>query len=373
MENNMIRVAITHGDTNGIGYEVILKAFESQEMLELCIPIIYGSPKVAAYHRNLLNIQTNFSIIDKAEDAKPGRLNMLATFDDEVKIEMGKPSKEAGWASLKALEKALDDYEHGEFDILVTAPINKNNIQSDQFNFCGHTEYIESKAGEGQKALMILMNDRLRVALATTHLPIKDVAAAINKELIVEKGKILHQSLKRDFNISNPRIAILALNPHAGDNGVLGTEEQEIIIPAIKELEEDGIQAFGPYAADGFFGSGTFNKFDAILAMYHDQGLAPFKTIAIEDGVNYTAGLPIIRTSPDHGTAYNIAGKNVADASSLRHAVYAAIDIFRNRKNYDEPLANPLKKLFHEKRDDSEKVRFAIPKPKQAKEEEKKE
>lgn len=369
MEEKMIRVAITHGDTNGIGYEVILKAFESPEMLELCIPIIYGSPKAAAYHRNLLNIQTNFSIIDKAEDAKPGRLNMLATFDDEVKVEMGKPSKEAGKASLMALEKAMADYNNGAFDVLVTAPINKSNIQCEQFNFCGHTEYIENKAGDGQKALMILMNDRLRVALATTHLPIKDISGAINKELIVEKGKILHQSLKRDFSISNPRIAILSLNPHAGDNGVLGTEEQEIIVPAITELEEAGIQAFGPYPADGFFGSGTYSKFDAILAMYHDQGLAPFKTIAVEDGVNFTAGLPIIRTSPDHGTAYDIAGKNIADANSMRQAIYAAIDIYRNRQNYDEPLANPLKKLYHEKRDDSEKVRFAIPKAKQNKEE----
>ena len=371
MEDKLIRVAITHGDTNGIGYEVILKAFEAPEMLELCIPIIYGSPKAAAYHRNLLNIQTNFSIIDKAEDAKPGKLNMLATFDEEVKVEMGQPSKEAGAAALKALEKAMEDYEEGLFDVLVTAPINKNNIQSEQFNFCGHTEYIESKVGDDEhKALMILMNDRLRVALATTHLPIKDVSGTISKELIVEKTKILHQSLKRDFFIPNPRIAILALNPHAGDSGVLGTEEQEIIIPAINELEEAGIQAFGPYAADGFFGSGTYSKFDAILAMYHDQGLAPFKTIAIEDGVNYTAGLPIVRTSPDHGTAYDIAGKNMADESSLRHAIYTAIDIFRNRINYDEPLANPLKKLYHEKRDDSEKVRFAIPKARQEKAEE---
>lgn len=373
MEEQLLRVAITHGDTNGVGYEVILKAFENPEMFELCIPIIYGSPKAAAYHRNLLNIETNFSIIDKAEDAKPGRLNMLATFDEEVKVEMGQPSKEAGTAALKALEKAMADYEEGLFDVLVTAPINKNNIQCEQFNFCGHTEYIESKAGEGEKALMILMNDRLRVALATTHLPIKDVAGAITKELIVEKGTILHNSLKRDFNISIPRIAILALNPHAGDGGVLGSEEQEIILPAIEELEAAGIQAFGPYAADGFFGSGAYIRFDAILAMYHDQGLAPFKTIAIEDGVNFTAGLPIVRTSPDHGTAYDIAGKNMADANSMRQAIYTAIDILRNRENYDEPLANPLKKLYHEKRDDSEKIRFAIPKSKQEAKEQNKE
>lgn len=365
MEEKLIRVGITHGDTNGIGYEVILKAFEAPEMFELCIPIVYGSPKVAAYHRNQMDIQTNFSIIDKAEDAKPGKLNLLATFDEEVKVEMGQPSKEAGEAALKALEKALADYENGLFDVLVTAPINKKNIQSEKFNFCGHTEYIESKAGEGSKALMILMNDRLRVALATTHLPIKDISGAISKDLIVEKGKILFNSLKRDFSISCPRIAVLALNPHAGDDGVLGNEELDIIVPAIRELEENGMQAFGPYAADGFFGSGAYTNFDAILAMYHDQGLAPFKTIASEDGVNYTAGLPIVRTSPDHGTAYDIAGKNMASANSMRHAIYEAIDIFRNRKFYDEPLANPLKKLYHEKRDDSEKVRFAVPKNRQ--------
>lgn len=362
MEHKKIRVAITHGDTNGIGYEVILKAFADPAMFELCTPIVYGSPKVAAYHRKALDLQTNFSIIEKAEDAQADRLNMLATFEDEVKVDLGQPSKEAGEAALKALDRAMTDFRAGLYDVLVTAPINKNNIQSDLFHFCGHTEYIEQCLGGGKKALMILMNDTLRVALVTTHLPIKDVASAITKESIVEKATIFHQALKRDLRISNPRIAVLSLNPHAGDGGVLGSEEQDVIIPAIEELEKAGIQAFGPYAADGFFGSGAYNRFDGVLAMYHDQGLAPFKTVALENGVNYTAGLPIVRTSPDHGTAYDIAGKGVADEQSFRQAIYAAIDIWRNRQNYDEPMANPLPKLYHEKREDGEKARFTVKK-----------
>lgn len=365
MEDKLIRVAITHGDTNGIGYEIILKVFEEPAMLELCTPIIYGSPKAAAYHRKMLDLQTSFSIISKAEDAQEGRVNLLTAFDEEVKIEVGKPSKEAGEAALKALDRAMTDYRAGLYDVLVTAPVNKNNIQSDRFRFCGHTEYIENCIGEGNKALMILMNGSLRVALVTTHLAIKDVAEAITKEAIVEKTKIFHRSLKRDMRISNPRIAVLALNPHAGDDGLLGTEEREIITPAIEELEAAGIQAFGPYPADGFFGSGMYGRFDGIMAMYHDQGLAPFKALAAEDGVNFTAGLPVVRTSPDHGTAYDIAGKGVASEASLRQAIYTAIDIYRNRISYDEPLENPLPKLYHEKRDESEKTRFSIPKPKE--------
>ena len=362
MEEKKIRVAITHGDTNGIGYEVILKTFADPAIFELCTPIVYGSPKVAAYHRKALDLPTNFSIIEKAEDAQNGRLNLLTTFEEEVKVDLGQPSKEAGVAALKALDRAMTDYRAGLYDVLVTAPINKNNIQSDLFHFCGHTEYIEQSVGDGHKALMILMNDNLRVALVTTHLPVKDIAQAITKEKIVEKATIFHQALKRDLRISSPRIAVLSLNPHAGDGGVIGTEEQETIIPAIKELEEVGVYAFGPYAADGFFGSGMYNRFDGVLAMYHDQGLAPFKTLALENGVNFTAGLPIVRTSPDHGTAYDIAGKGVADEQSFRQAIYAAIDIWRNRQNYDEPLANPLPKLYHEKREDGEKARFTVKK-----------
>jgi 4-hydroxythreonine-4-phosphate dehydrogenase len=360
----MIRVAITQGDTNGVGYEVILKTFADPAMFELCTPIIYGSPKIAAYHRKALNLETNFSIINSAEEARNGRLNILACFDEEVKVELGQPSEEAGLAAFKALDRAMTDYRAGLFDVLVTAPINKATIQSPGFHFPGHTEYIETSVGDGNKALMILMNESLRVALVTTHLPIKEVSKAITKEAIIEKATIFHKTLRRDFRISNPRIAVLSLNPHAGDNGLLGSEEQEVIKPAIDELEKAGIQAFGPYPADGFFGSNAYDHFDGVLAMYHDQGLAPFKTIALESGVNFTAGLPIIRTSPDHGTAYDIAGQGKADENSFRQAVYTAIDVFRNRKNYDEPLENPLPKLFHEKRDDSEKVRFAIPKAK---------
>ena len=360
----MIRVAITQGDTNGVGYEVILKTFADPAMFELCTPIIYGSPKIAAYHRKALNLETNFSIINSAEEARNGRLNILACFDEEVKVELGQPSEEAGLAAFKALDRAMTDYRAGLFDVLVTAPINKATIQSPGFHFPGHTEYIETSVGDGNKALMILMNESLRVALVTTHLPIKEVSKAITKEAIIEKATIFHKTLRRDFRISTPRIAVLSLNPHAGDNGLLGSEEQEVIKPAIDELEKAGIQAFGPYPADGFFGSNAYDHFDGVLAMYHDQGLAPFKTIALESGVNFTAGLPIIRTSPDHGTAYDIAGQGKADENSFRQAVYTAIDVFRNRKNYDEPLENPLPKLFHEKRDDSEKVRFAIPKAK---------
>lgn len=359
MEDRKLKVAITHGDTNGIGYEVIFKTFSDPAMLELCTPIIYGSPKVAAYHRNALGIQANFTIINSAEDAHAGKLNLLTTMDEEIKVELGAPSKDAGRAALKALERAMEDYKKGLFDVLVTAPINKSNIQCDDFKFCGHTEYIENRVGNGDKALMILCNEMLRVALVTTHLPIKDVSGAITKEKIVEKAEILNKSLKRDFRISNPRIAVLSLNPHAGDNGLLGTEEQDIITPAIQALSDKGVYAFGPYAADGFFGRGMYEEFDAVLAMYHDQGLAPFKCLDTGEGVNFTAGLPIVRTSPAHGTAYEIAGKNIADENSFRHAIYLALDVCRNRIEYDEPLANPLQKLYHEKRDDSEKTRFS--------------
>ena len=359
-QERKIRVAITQGDTNGVGYEVILKVFADPAILELCTPIIYGSPKIAAYHKKALNLETNFSIINNAEEARDGRVNMLACFDDEVKVELGQPSKEAGDAALRALDRAMTDYRAGLYDVLVTAPINKAMIQSPGFQFPGHTEYIETSVGDGQKALMILMNETLRVALVTTHLAIKDIAHAISKESIIEKATIFHTALKRDFRISNPRIAVLALNPHAGDNGLLGSEEKDIIKPAIDELAEKGIQAFGPYPADGFFGSGNYYHFDGVLAMYHDQGLAPFKTIAIDSGVNYTAGLPIIRTSPDHGTAFDIAGQGKADENSMRQAIYTAIDVFRNRQNYDEPLKDPLPKLFHEKREDGDKARFAV-------------
>ena len=364
MTDRKIRVAITHGDTNGIGYEIIFKAFAEQGMLDLCTPIIYGSPKIAAYHRNVTGIQANFSIINDAGDAQDGRLNMLAAVDGDVKVEMGTPSREAGAAALKALERAMEDYARGLYDVLVTAPINKNNMQGGDFPFAGHTEYIENRAGNGRKALMVLANDIMRVALLTTHLPVKEVAAAVTREAIVEKAGILDASLKRDFRVGSPRIAVLALNPHSGDGGVIGTEEREVIVPALEELSDKGVNVFGPYPADGFFGRGSYRSFDAVLAMYHDQGLAPFKALDDGRGVNFTAGLPIVRTSPDHGTAYDIAGKGVADEKSLRNAIYMAIDVFRNRESYDEASADPLKKLYHEKHEDGERQRFTVLKPK---------
>lgn len=359
MENNRkIRVGITHGDINGIGYEVILKTFSNPVMFELCTPVVYGSPKVAAYHRKAMDIQTNFCIINHADEIQHEKLNILTCTEDELKVELGKPTEEAGKSALDVLERAIQDYKEGLIDVLVTAPINKHTIQSDNFNFPGHTEYIESKAGEGKKALMILMKNDFRVALATGHMPVKDIAGALNVELIKEKLSIFNHSLKVDFNIDSPRIAVFSLNPHAGDNGLLGTEEAEIIIPAMKEMQEKGINCFGPYPADGFMGSGSFAHFDGILAMYHDQGLAPFKALAMDEGVNYTAGLPIVRTSPAHGTAYDIAGQGIAMEDSFRQAIYVAIDVYRNRQIDKEIHKRPLKKQYYDKRDDSDKLKL---------------
>lgn len=353
-----LRVGITHGDVNGVGYEVILKAFEDPTMLDFCIPIVYGSPKVAAYHRKAIECTTNFTIINSASEAQKQKLNVLACVDDEVKVELGKPTEEAGKAALDALERALADYREGLIDVLVTAPINKHTIQAENFHFPGHTEYIQERVGNGQKALMILMKDELRVALVTGHVPVGEIASTITKELIQEKLTIFETSLRQDFGIGKPRIAVLALNPHAGDEGLIGKEEQEVIIPAMAELKEKGMFCYGPYPADGFFGSEQYTKFDGILAMYHDQGLAPFKALAMEEGVNYTAGLPIVRTSPAHGTAYDIAGKGLASEASMRHAIYTALDVYRCRLTDAEVHRNPLKKQYHEKRDDSHKLKL---------------
>ena len=355
MENNRkIKVGITHGDINGIGYEVILKSFSDPAMLDLCTPIVYGSPKVATYHRKAMDIQTSFTIINNADDAQDGKLNILSCTEDELKVELTKATPEAGKAALDALERALKDYREGDIDVLVTAPINKHTIQSDSFHFPGHTEYIEERVGDDNKALMILLKDDFRVALVTGHIPVKDIAATITKELIMEKMEIFHRSLKQDFGIGCPRIAVFSLNPHAGDNGVIGTEEAEVIIPAMKEMIAKGVQCFGPYPADGFMGSGNFCHFDGILAMYHDQGLAPFKALAMDEGVNFTAGLPIVRTSPAHGTAYDIAGQGIASESSFRQAIYLALDVYRNRMMEAEIHARPLRKQYYEKRDDSD-------------------
>lgn len=357
MEQTKIKIGITQGDVNGIGYEVILKAFENPAILELCTPIVYGSPKVMTYHRKALELETSFSIVNSAADAVPGRLNVVNCNDDEVKVEMGKPSRESGKAAFEALEKAMAEYKEGMYDVLVTAPIHKQMIQSDSFAFPGHTEYIEQSIGEG-KALMILAHETLRVALVTGHVPVAKIASVITQELIEEKLTIFNASLKTDFGIGAPRIAVLALNPHAGDGGVIGKEEEIIITPAIKAMREQGILCYGPFPADGFMGSGAYNHFDGVLAMYHDQGLVPFKVLAMENGVNFTAGLPIVRTSPDHGTAFDIAGKNMASPDSFRQALYMAIDIYRNRKNDSEARSNPLRKLYFEKRDDSDKLKL---------------
>lgn len=358
MEEQLIRVGITHGDINGIGYEVILKAFTDNRLAELCTPIIYGSSKVAAYHRKTLELpQVNMNIINRAEDAGINRVNIINCTDDELKVELCKSTPVAGEAAFKALERAVNDLKQGVIDVLVTAPINKNNIQNDQFTFPGHTEYLESHFGEqSQGALMILMNEDIRVALVTGHIPLSKVASSITIDDIINKLLIFNQSLKQDFTIIKPRIAVLSLNPHAGDGGLLGDEEEKIILPAMQEAERQGVMAFGPYPADGFFGARMFEKFDGFLAMYHDQGLIPFKALAMEDGVNYTAGLPIVRTSPAHGTAYDIAGQNIASEESFRNALYSALDIFRSRKTYQQATAHPLRKQYFEKGGDNEKL-----------------
>lgn len=344
MERERIVIGITQGDINGIGYEVILKTLSEPRVVEDFVPVIYGSTKAAAFHRKQLDIQgINLNIINTVDELNPKRINIINCTDDEIKVELGHSTEEAGKASLAALERATDDLKKGALDAIVTAPINKKNIQSKDFHFPGHTEYLEAKFGTGAPSLMLLVNDVMRVAVVTGHTPINEVPAKLTKDLILEKLMVLNNTLKQDFMIVRPRIAVLGLNPHAGDEGVIGTEEQTAIIPALKEAEKKGVVCVGPYPADGFFGAGQFSKFDGVLAMYHDQGLIPFKTISMDSGVNFTAGLPVIRTSPDHGTAYDIAGKNLASEESFRQAIYMACDIYHNRQLNKEISANPLK------------------------------
>lgn len=358
MENKLIRVGITHGDPNGIGYEVILKAFADMRLTELCVPIIYGSSKIAGFYRKSLGLSTlSMNNIQKAEEAGINRVNLINCVDEELKVEVGQATAVAGHAAFQALERAVDDLKNGAIDLLLTAPINKHTIQSEEFSFPGHTEYLEEAFSfKGRKALMILMNDQIRVALVTGHIPLSQVASTINSEDIVSKLLAFNHSLKQDFAIVKPRIAVLSLNPHAGDDGLLGNEEENIIIPAMAEAEKRGVMSFGPYPADGFFGARRYEQFDGILAMYHDQGLAPFKTLAMEDGVNFTAALPIVRTSPAHGTAYDIAGQNIASEESFRQALYTAIDVFRNRSRFREATNNPLRKQYFDKGSDNEKL-----------------
>ena len=352
---NKLRVGITHGDINGVGYEVILKALEDERMAELCTPIVYGSAKIASAYRKQLDIENVvFNRIEDASEAREGENNIVNVIAEDVRATAGESSAEAGKAALAALERAVADLREGKIDVLVTAPINKNNVQSDDFHFPGHTEYLQDRLAQpGGRALMILCNERMRVALVTTHIPVRKIAEQLTVDDIKSRIDEFNASLIRDFGVRSPRIAVLSLNPHAGDGGLLGTEEQEIIIPAIEEARKRGILAFGPYAADGFFGAGRFVKFDGILAMYHDQGLAPFKALSMDDGINFTAGLPYVRTSPDHGTGYDIAGRGEASPDSMRAAIYAAIDIYRHRASHDHAFRNPLRRQYHDKGNDN--------------------
>ena len=341
-KDHRIRVGISHGDINGISYEIIIKTLQDPRLLETYTIVVYGSSKVASYHRKTLNINDfNFNLVKKAELAHPHRPNIVNIHEDEVKIDLGKSTTIAGEQSLLSLEMAIDDLQKKQIDVLVTAPINKKNIQSPTFQFPGHTEYLARKFNTSDY-LMLMVNDTIRIGVITGHIPLNKVTETITEELVRKKINILNRSLVRDFGIIKPRIAILALNPHAGDEGLIGNEDSTIIQPAIEKEYSHNILVFGPFSADGFFGSGNFRHFDGILAMYHDQGMVPFKLMSFDAGVNFTAGLPVVRTSPAHGTAYDLAGKNEASPEAFRNALYLAGDIFLHRQEFDELHANPL-------------------------------
>lgn len=352
---NKIRVGITHGDFNGISYEIIIKSLLDPRIFELCTPVVYGSAKVAGYYKTMMPDAENFTfnIITDPEQANPKRANMIVCVDENVKVEPGQPTVISGQYAIASLNAAVRDLKAGKIDVLVTCPINKKNTTGDDFGFIGHTEYLAAEFGDAEP-LMFMVSDTLKVGLVTMHIPLARVPEAVTTEAVLGHIRALKRSLERDFNIVGPKIAVLGLNPHAGDDGLLGTEEQEVIIPAIQSAKYENILAFGPFAADGFFGSGAYRKFDAVLAMYHDQGLAPFKALTFADGVNFTAGLSVVRTSPAHGVGFDIAGKMVADAAPLRAAIYQAIDIFRNRQVFDEASADPLQ---HFSKNDRERGR----------------
>ena len=339
-KSEKIVVGISIGDLNGIGIEVILKTFQDKRMLDFCTPIIFGSTKTISFHKKKMNLETNLHGITSINQLTHNKVNILNIWKEEVPIEIGTATKISGECAYKSLESAVKHLNQGQIDVLLTAPINKENIQSDTFNFPGHTEYLESEL-EGE-SLMILISDTLRVGLITGHIPISEVSEHIKPDLIKKKVAILHKSLVEDFGINKPKIAVLGLNPHCGDKGVIGKEDDEIIRPTLKEIKENGKLVFGPYAADGFFGSDTYKQFDGILAMYHDQGLAPFKALSFGNGVNFTAGLSKIRTSPDHGTAFEIAGKSQANPTSFKEALFTAIEIFNKRKEYKNLTHNVL-------------------------------
>lgn len=334
-------IGITQGDPNGVGLEVIIKAFGHELLYDYCIPVIYGNPKSFAFHKKLMNAeQPSYVQVRDISEIKGNQLNLIASSNEAIEIQTGVVSETAGKEALMAIDRMLQDAAANKLHGIVTAPVDKSNIKTEK-GFTGHTAYISNALGVSE-SLMILFNEDIRVGLLTEHLPINQVAQSVSKEKIIAKLKTATQSLKRDFGIVKPKIAVLGLNPHNGDNGTMGNEEKEIIIPAIEEAVAQGVFCFGPYSADGFFGMKSYTNFDLVLAMYHDQGLIPFKSIAFEDGVNYTAGLPVIRTSPDHGTAYDIAGKNIASPLSFINAVFSAIDIYHQRHQTDQLKANPL-------------------------------
>ncbi len=358
MSDKKIRIGITHGDINGIGLEVIIKTFMDPQMLEVCTPVLFSSQKTFSFHRKMLNVEMRFNPIRDVEQAADGQFNIINLYEEEPVIEFGASQEQAGKYALKSIEAACEALENKKIDALVTAPINKHNIQSPEFQFKGHTDYLEMRFKDS--ALMLMCADKLRVGVVTGHIPVANISAIINEEKIVQKIKLMHASLASDFGIRKPKIAVLGLNPHAGDNGVIGSEEKSVIIPAITQVKNDGMFVMGPYSADGFFsrsttstgmGSAMYDKFDGVLAMYHDQGLIPFKAIAFDTGVNYSAGLSIIRTSPDHGVGYDIAGKNQASESSFRSAVYLACDIYKTRNMEKLITADPLKALSKKERD----------------------
>ena len=361
MEEKLIRIGISLGDSNGIGCEVILKSFSDQRMFELCIPVLYGSQKILSFYGKLLEqakiTPPEVHTLQDAHRAVAGKLNLIRCVDEDTPIEPGLSTAAGGKASLQSLEAAAADLKKGAVHALLTAPVNKHNIQSEHFHFPGHTEFLEHIFGDDRHpSLMILLNEYLRVALATWHIPLSEVKAKLTIGGIAEKLRVFDRSLREDFGILRPRIAVLSLNPHAGDQGFLGNEEATVIRPAIQEADREGCLVFGPYAADGFFGAQTYRSFDGIMAMYHDQGLAPFKALVMDEGVNFTAGLPVVRTSPAHGVAYDLAGKNEASESSFRHAVYTLVDVCRNRKRFREAGANPLRKQYVDRSGDREKL-----------------
>ena len=329
-------VGITQGDSNGIGYEVIIKSLADPRILDSFTPVVYGSSKLLGFYRKTLhNIeQLDVNVIPSAADARQRKINLVNCLPDNVYAEPGQSTPEAAKSAISALKAAVKDLKAGQIDVLVTAPINKRAMNAQGFSNTGHTEYLQQEFGT-EDVTMIMVSEQLKVGVVTGHIPLRDVPGSITKEKILGKLRIMKASLERDFGIPDPKIAVLGLNPHCGDGGLLGDEEQSIILPAVQEATREGIQAFGPYSPDGFFSLGNYGRFDATLAMYHDQGLAPFKAIAFSDGVNYTAGLPVVRTSPDHGTAYEMAGRDEADPHSMMSAIYTAIDIFRHRLQYD--------------------------------------